>query len=47
MRNIGLVVITYNRLLSLERLLSSLLIADYNDDKVDLIVSIDFSGNDG
>ncbi|WP_168406434.1 glycosyltransferase [Acinetobacter indicus] len=42
MSNIAIVVITYNRLNSLKRLIHSLLQADY-DDQIDLIVSIDRS----
>ncbi|ENW96775.1 glycosyltransferase [Acinetobacter sp. NIPH 298] len=42
MINVAIVVITYNRLDSLKRLIHSLLLANY-DDQVDLIVSIDRS----
>ena len=42
MSNIAIVVIAYNRLNSLKRLIHSLLQASYND-KVDLIISIDRS----
>lgn len=40
---IALVVIAYNRLVSVERLIKSLLRADYDDSNVDLIISIDKS----
>lgn len=43
MKNIAIVVITYNRPGSLKRLLNRLLEADYDNDDVDLIVSIDHS----
>lgn len=45
MTNIAIVAITYNRLNSLKRLIGSLLAADYLDDKVDLIISMDHSGD--
>ncbi len=41
-RKIGIVVIAYNRIESLNRLLDSLLNAEYFGDKVDLIISIDY-----
>ena len=44
MAEISIVVIAYNRPESLKRLMSSLLIADYQGDEVDLIISIDYSG---
>lgn len=44
MYKIGIVVIGYNRIQSLERLFRSLKRAEYGDDKVDLIISIDNSG---
>lgn len=39
----AIVVITYNRLVSLKRLINSLLDAEYSGDKIDLIVSMDCS----
>lgn len=45
MNDLAIVVIGYNRKNSMERLLQSLLVADYDNDKVDLIISIDNSGN--
>ena len=41
---LGIIVIGYNRIKSLNRLLDSLSMADYESDKVDLIISIDNSG---
>lgn len=41
----AIVVITYNRLVSLKRLINSLLDAEYLEDKIDLIVSMDCSGD--
>jgi hypothetical protein len=46
MGNIAIVVITYSRKNSLLRLLKSLKNVDYLGDSVDLIISIDYSGND-
>lgn len=46
MERIGIVIIAYNRVKSLNRLLSSLIDAVYLGDKVDLIISIDNSGNE-
>ena len=46
MYNIGIVVIGYNRLHCIKRLLKSLKSASYDGDKVDLIISIDNSGNE-
>jgi hypothetical protein len=46
MCNIAILIVTYNRTQSLKRLLSSLKSANYEDDKVTLIISIDNSGND-
>lgn len=46
MYNIAIVTIAYNRIDSLQRLLQSLLEADYNKSKVDLIISIDKSDTD-
>ena len=43
MKKIAVVAIAYNRLKSLHRLLDSLLAADYENAKVDLIISIDKS----
>ncbi|WP_411689583.1 glycosyltransferase [Acinetobacter pseudolwoffii] len=42
----AIVVITYNRLVSLKRLIRSLLDAEYLGDKIDLIVSMDCSGDE-
>ena len=42
---IAIVVVGYNRLDSISRLLSSLLLADYHNSNVPLIISIDCSGN--
>ena len=42
---IAIVVIAFNRLESLKRLIGSLYKADYHGDKVDLIISIDNSGS--
>ena len=44
--NVALVVIAYNRLKAVERLLGSLSAADYGHDKVDLIISVDKSKTD-
>lgn len=44
MSNIAIVAITFNRPKSLERLLRSLLIANYPPEQIDLIISIDYSG---
>jgi hypothetical protein len=41
-KEVGIVVIAYNRVTSIQRLLSSLECADYLDDNVDLIISIDY-----
>ncbi|MFV5491273.1 hypothetical protein [Acinetobacter sp. ASP199] len=41
----AIVVITYNRLVSLKRLIKSLLCAEYSGDQIDLIVSMDCSGD--
>ncbi|WP_213956029.1 hypothetical protein [Variovorax sp. dw_954] len=46
MKNFGIVVIGFNRLNCLERLIGSLLRADYMGDKVDLIISLDKSESD-
>jgi hypothetical protein len=43
--NIAIVIVTYNRPASLNRLLGSLDRVNYYGDTVDLIISIDFSGN--
>ena len=43
---IAIVVVAFNRLPSVTRLLSSLSSAEYADNKVDLIVSIDKSNTD-
>ena len=43
--NIAIVVIAYNRINSLKRLLGSIYSADYFGDNVDLIISIDNSGS--
>lgn len=43
---LGIVVIGYNRVNSIKRLIESLLNADYEGDAVDLIISIDNSGTD-
>lgn len=45
-KEIGIVVIAYNRVKSLSRLLHSLRTAEYFNDKVDLVISIDYSGED-
>lgn len=42
----GIVVVGYNRVDSMKRLIASLLDADYEGDNVDLIISIDNSGTD-
>lgn len=44
MSDLAVVVIGYNRLDSIKRLLKSLLCVDYRGDAVDLIISIDYSG---
>lgn len=44
--NIAIVVVTYNRINSLKRLLNSLSSAQYFEDKVTLIISVDKSEND-
>ncbi len=46
MGSIAIVVVTYDRLLCLKRLLNGLLKADYDGEEVPLIVSVDKSGND-
>ncbi|MFC3799835.1 glycosyltransferase [Cohnella sp. GCM10012308] len=46
MNKFAVVVIGYNRTDSISRLLASLLKADYAGEKVDLVISIDFSGVD-
>lgn len=46
MNNIAIVVVGYNRVDSISRLINSLLVADYKNDNVDLILSIDNSGTD-
>ena len=43
---IAIVSVAFNRLLSITRLISSLQKADYESDKVDLIISIDKSNTD-
>ncbi len=43
---IGIVVITYNRIKCLKRLLTILNMCDYNGDTPDLIISVDYSGDD-
>ena len=47
MSNYALVVVGYNRIPGMMRLLQSLECADYGDDKVTLIVSLDNCGNSG
>lgn len=42
----AVVAIGYNRVNSMRRLISSLIVADYQGDEVDLIISIDNSGKD-
>lgn len=42
----AVIAVGYNRPLSLARLLQSLQAAEYDGNKVDLIISIDYSGND-
>lgn len=42
----AIVVITYNRLVSLKRLINSLLDAEYSGDNIDLVVSMDCSGDE-
>lgn len=44
MSEFAIVIIGYNRLVSLKRLVGSLLKADYFGDKVDLIISLDNCG---
>lgn len=46
MNSIGIVIVCYNRLESLKRLIKSLELADYGTYKPTLIFSIDFSGSD-
>ena len=46
MSKIAIIVVTYLRENSLKRLLNSLLNVDYLGDSVDLIISIDYSGNE-
>ena len=46
MKEFVIVIVTYNRLNSVKRLLNSLNYAYYLNDKVDLIISIDYSGSD-
>ncbi len=46
MSRIAIVVIAYNRLNSLKRLIGSLLAVDYLGDSVDLIISVDNSGSE-
>ena len=46
MKEFAIVIVTYNRLNSVKRLLNSLNYAYYLNDKVDLIISIDYSGSD-
>lgn len=46
MNNFALVIIAFNRVESLARLVNSLLRADYMGDHVDLVISIDNSGSD-
>lgn len=43
---IGIVIPCYNRVSSLQRLLASLLEANYGNSQVDLTFSIDYSGTD-
>lgn len=43
---IAIVVIGYNRLQSIQRLLKSLLVADYPNNDIPLVISIDCSGNE-
>ncbi|MGQ1911612.1 hypothetical protein ACT3CE_17745 [Marinifilum sp. RC60d5] len=45
-KNIAIVVITYNRLNSLKRLLLTLKEVNFSNDKIPLYISIDYSGND-
>jgi len=44
--DVAIVVVGYNRIISIKRLLDSLLHADYKVDNVPLIISIDCSGDD-
>ena len=46
LEKIAIVVVGYNRLKSIQRLISSLLLADYKGDNVPLVISIDYSGDE-
>lgn len=46
MKKIAIVIIAYNREKSLNRLLNSIIKANYHNDEVDLIISIDFNENE-
>jgi glycosyltransferase involved in cell wall biosynthesis len=45
MTNPTIVVVAYNRTASLQKLLNSLSQAEYSEDEVNLIISIDYSGD--
>lgn len=45
-REIAIVAIAYNRVHSLRRLLTSLRNAEYFEERIELVISIDYSGND-